>query len=204
MNAVTAWFRRHDPHGYALRRAIRTAVVVPVVLALAQLLFGHAQPVIFASFGSFAILVFVDFPGDRSARTAGYLGLVLVGATLITLGTLASRPGWLAVVGMAVAGFAVSFAGALSAAAAAAVRAALLTFVLPVTLPAGPDQIGPRILGFLLAAVISIPAALFVWPPPNHDTLRRRTADACLALADLLRATADSAGRPPGPGPTPI
>ena len=183
---MLAVLRRHDPDGYALRRAVRTAVVVSCVVAFMVNVVGDHTAATFATFGCFALLLFVDFPGSRATRFNSYLTLAVVGAVLIVIGTACSRSVWAAVLGMVVVGFVVLFAGVLSAAAAAAGRAALLTFILPVSLPAGLSDVGVRLAGWGVALICAIPAALFVWPPRDHDRLRSDTAAACQALGESL------------------
>ena len=92
---------------------------------------------------------------------------------------------------MAVAGFVILFAGVLSAAAAGATRAALLTFILPVTVPGTSTDMMFRLGGWFLAAAMAVPVAILVWPPADHQKLRRRGADACAALAAQLTARVD-------------
>ncbi|HEY4993365.1 MAG TPA: FUSC family protein [Nakamurella sp.] len=186
---IVRWLRRHDPEWYALHKAIKVSVVVTAGVAIGTLL-GNPQLTLFASFGGVALLLFADFPGSRSARFGAYVGLAAVGAVLITVGTLVSLIGWLAVLGMAVVGFLVLFAGVLSAAAAAATRAALLTFILPATVPAAAADIPSRLGGWGIALALSIPAAILVWPPRDHDKLRARAAEACAALAAQLTGPA--------------
>jgi uncharacterized membrane protein YccC len=190
---LVATARARDPDGYALRRAIRVAIVAPAAFALSFKVIGNPEIATFTVFGCFALLLFVDFPGDRATRLIGYLMLSVIGAVLIALGTLASRATWLAAVGMAVVAFFVLFAGVLSAPIAAASRAALLLFILPVTLRVPVGDIVPRLLGWALAVGISVPAAMLVWPPHEHDALRRHASDTCRALADVIvaRETAD-------------
>jgi uncharacterized membrane protein YccC len=183
---IAAWFAKKDPHYAALKRAIRAAVVIPICFAIGSVVIGGAQVATLAAFGSFALLLFVEFPGNRSARAAAYGALALAGAVLITLGTLLSKPVWLAVTAMAVIGFVVLFAGVISSIIAVAGRAALLTFILPVMLAGRPGDIPPRLLGWAVACAIAIPAALFVWPPQDQNRLRVRAAATCHALAHAI------------------
>ncbi len=185
---LAGYLERHDPTRYAVHRGIRAALAVTVALPLSRLLVDDAQFTLFAAFGSLSLIIFVDFPGNRQARTASYLLLGFIGMILITLGTLASGAGWIAVLAMAVVGFAILFAGVLSAAAAAAGRAALLAFVLPVTVPVSVGELLPRLGGWGLGMLIAIPLALFAWPPREHHELRAGVSRGCRALAGLVAA----------------
>jgi uncharacterized membrane protein YccC len=186
--------RSRDPMGYALHRAIRAAVVIPALFAFTFEAIGDPQLATFAAFGGFSLLLFVDFPGNWSGRLTSYVMLALSGAVLISVGTLASRNSWLAVAGMTLVGFFVLFVGTLSVSIAAAGRAALLMFILPVSLPGTASDIGPRLEGWGIAAAVAIPAAMLIWPPSEHDNLRRYAADTCEAIADVVttRAAGDS------------
>lgn len=191
---IVDWFRSHDPDGAALRNAVKVAVAVTVGLAIGAAL-GNAQISLFASFGGVALLLFADFPGGRSARLGAYLALYGAGLLLIALGTLASAVPWLAAAGMFVVGFVILLSGVLSAAIAGAARAALLAFILPVMVPVPIAEIPSRWAGWTVAAVLSVPAAVFLWPPQEHDRLRRDAGAACAALADQLAAWAAVADR---------
>ncbi|MGK2881755.1 MAG: FUSC family protein [Mycobacterium sp.] len=177
-----------DPERDALRRAVRAAIVVPAAAAFGFTVWGGAQTPLFTFFGSFALLVLVDFPGNRQLRAGAYLGLGVNGAILITLGTLVSPIPPLAVALMFVLGVTVTFAGVLSETFAAGQRATLLTFVLPACTPQGP--IDERLLGWATALAICVPAALFLLPPRHHDDLRRHAAAVCTELADRLDGSA--------------
>jgi len=172
------------------------AVVVPVALAIGVMITSDPQLGIFASFGAVAIMLFVDFPGSSSARWAANVCFWAVGAVEIVIATLVSQIGWLAVVSMAVAAFAITFAGIVSAAIAAARRGALLAFVLPVTIPADVDELGPRLVGWAIAGLLAIPAVMLIWPPRHYDAIRSGTGAACRELSTWLRALAadDGAG----------
>ena len=184
---IVRWLHRHDPEWYALQKAVKVAIAVTVGLAIGTAT-GNGQLSLFASFGGVAFLLFADFPGSRTARFGAYIGLIVVGAVLITLGTLASPVAWLAVLGMAVVGFLVLFAGVLSAAIAGATRAVLLAFILPVTVVGSAADIPSRLAGWSIAAILAVPLAILVWPPRDHDKLRARAAEACAALARQIGA----------------
>ncbi|OBI81148.1 fusaric acid resistance protein [Mycobacterium sp. E740] len=180
--------RRRDPEFDALRRATRAALVLPIAAAVSFAVGGGSQTPMFTIFGSVALLILVDFPGNRPARALAYGGLACNGAILITLGTLVSPHPWLSVAVMFVLGVVVTFSGVLSEIIAAGQRATLLTFVLPACTPVGP--IPDRLLGWLIALAVCVPAALFVLPPRHHDELRGDAARVCNRLADCLAGTA--------------
>jgi uncharacterized membrane protein YccC len=178
-------FQLADPGLASLRSAARAAIVMPAVFAFADKVIGDPQTTLFASFGSLAMLVFVDFTGPRRSRFVAYLALAAAGAVNIVLGTLCSQNAWLAPAAMAVVGFAFLSSGAINGYFAAAGTSALLTFVLPVTIAAPPSAIPARLEGWALAAAAGICAHMLLWPARPRDTLRADAARACVALADL-------------------
>jgi len=167
---------------------------VPLSFGIAHLAFTNPQVSLFAAFGSFALMLFVDFRGRPRTRLASFGALLVGGSVFIVIGTVASTHGVAAVVAMAVVGFATLFAGILSPTAAAATTAALLTFVLPVAVSAPASAIGPRLAGWAIAAALAIPSCLLVWPAPWHDDLRRRLSAVMSAVAEM--AVARAAGHP--------
>ena len=177
-----------DPERDALRRATRAGIVMPIAAAVSFTLGGQSQTPMFTIFGSVALLILADFPGNRPARALAYAGLGINGAVLITVGTLVAPYPWLSVGLMFVLGVAVMFAGVLSEIIAAGQRATLLTFVLPACTQPGP--IDERLTGWLIALAVCVPAALFLFPPRHHDDLRRHAARVCRKLADCLEGTA--------------
>jgi uncharacterized membrane protein YccC len=185
-----------DPDHLVVKRSVRAAVVVPSVFALSHELFSNPQVGLFGAFGSFALLLLVEFTGPVRARLVSYLGLYVIGTGLIVLGTAVSSYKVAAVVTMGVVGFAVLFAGIVTPQAATASTAALLMFVLPVSVAQPASAIGPRIVGWTIAAAFCIPACMLAWPPPWHDNLRRRLAAAVRAVADLADARAQGGDDP--------
>ncbi|OMC34044.1 fusaric acid resistance protein [Mycobacterium sp. GA-1841] len=180
--------RDKDPDYDALRRALRAAIVLPIAAAIGFAVGGDSQTPLFAIFGAVSVLITADFPGNRPARALAYGGLAFNGAVLIVLGTVLAPHPWLSVAAMFVVGVVVSFSGVLSEIVAAGQRATLLLFVLPLCTPVGP--IPERLLGWLIALVICVPAALFLFRPRHHDELRRHAAQVCQLLADRLEGQA--------------
>jgi uncharacterized membrane protein YccC len=155
-------------------------------------MFGaQSQTLLFAIFGSIALLIVLDFPGNTYARAVAYAGLACNGAILITIGTLVAPIPWLAVTVMFVLGAAVTFSGVLSEVIAAGQRSTLMTFVLPACTPlVGP--LDERLLGWVVALAVCVPAALFLFPPRHHNDLRRHSAQVCESLASRIEGTVEA------------
>jgi len=193
-SSAAMWIRAKDPQHLAIKRSVRAAVVVPGVFGLTHALSSNPQIGLFGAFGSFALLLMVDFPGRPHTRLVSYVALVVAGSCFIALGTVVSTHKVAAVVVMAVVGFGVLFAGIESPQAATASTAALLLFVLPVAVAQPAGQVGPRLIGWVIAAAFCVPACMLVWPTPWHDNLRRRLSATIAAVSRLAAAFAD--GKP--------
>ena len=142
----------------------RAAIVVPVAAGVGFAVGGGSQTPLFTIFGSVALLILVDFPGNRPARALAYAGLGFNGLVLITLGTLVAPHPWVSVAVMFVLGVVVTFSGVLSEIIAAGQRATLLTFVLPACTPGRPHRGSParladRVGGLRARGVVRLPAA---------------------------------------------
>jgi uncharacterized membrane protein YccC len=187
-SAVTEWLDERDP-GYAvLRRAARTALVMPTMFALGDKVIGNPMLGTFAAFGSFAMLLLVDFSGSIKDRLLDQAALGVACAVLISLATLVSGTTWLAATAMAVVAFAVLFAGVVSSVLAGATTTLLLSFILPVSLPGPASSIPDRVAGWGLSAAASLLAIAVLWPSPARNPIRAKAIAACRALADRLRA----------------
>jgi uncharacterized membrane protein YccC len=97
---------------------------------------------------------------------------------------------------MLLVGFAVSFAGVFGGYVAAAQTALLLTFVLAVSIPAPPAAIASRLVGWLIAGVVSTLAGVLLWPRFERLTLRQQAAAACRAVGLLIQAQQSRAASP--------
>src|SRR3954462_15127824 len=187
MSAV-AWLRERDPHFGALRRAGRAALVMPAMFALGVEVIGNPALATFAAFGSFAMLLLVDFAGSMRARLQAQAGLAVTGGVFVCVGTLASRSAWLAAVAMALVAFGVLFAGVVSSVLAGATTSLLLAFILPVSLAGPSSSIPDRPAGWGLASAASLLAIALLWPAPARDPVRSGAIAGCRALAARLRA----------------
>lgn len=183
--------RQRDPEGEGARRALRAAIFIPIAAALGFAVAGKTQTPVFALIGSIGLLIAADFPGTIATRALAYGGLAVNGAVLITLGTLAAPHPWIAVPLCFAVGALVVFLGLLSDVVAAGQRATLMIFILPVCIrPPGPLE--DRLLGWGIALLICVPAALLVFPPSYQSELRRQSARVCAALADRIDGRSSS------------
>ena len=182
------WLGQRDRGFAALRRAARTAVVMPAMFALGDKVIGNPQVATFAAFGSFAMLLLVDFGGPMAERLQAQAALAVTGGVFVCVATLASGTAWGAAAAMAVAGFGVIFAGVVSSVLAGAATALLLAFILPVSLAAPASAVPDRLAGWAMAGGAALAAAALLWPAPARDRLRGAAAAAARALAARLRA----------------
>src|SRR5258708_25814689 len=182
------WLGQRDRGFAALRRATRTAIIMPAMFALGDKVIGNPQLATFAAFGSFAVLLLVDFGGPMAERLQAEAALAVTGGVFVCLATLASQTAWLAAVAMAVVGFGVIFAGVVSSVLAGATTALLLAFILPVSLAAPASAVPDRLAGWGMAGGAALVATALLWPAPARDRLRGAAAAACRAPAAPLRA----------------
>src|SRR5215470_11743331 len=86
-----AFVRAHDPELATVKRSVLAAVVVPAIFAIARTITSNAQVPLFASFGAFALMLFVSIPGTRQDKLRHYLGLIAAAAVLIVPGRRARQ-----------------------------------------------------------------------------------------------------------------
>lgn len=182
------WLGQRDRGFAALRRAGRAAIVMPAMFALGVEVVGNADVATFAAFGSFAMLLLVDFGGPMRERLRAQAALAVVGGVFVCVGTLASREAWLAAAAMTIVGFGVLFVGVVSSVLASATTSLLLAFILPVSLRAPAGAIPDRLAGWAMASGAAIIAVAVLWPAPASSPLRGPAAAACRALAARLRS----------------
>ena len=182
--SAVRWLRERDRGFAALRRAGRTAIVMPAMFALGDVVIGNPAFATFAAFGSFAMLLLVDFAGPMRARLQAQAALAVTGGVFVCLGTLASRS---AVarrdrdgarrVRRAVRRGRQLGAGGRDDVAAAGLHPAGLAARRPprrspIAWPAGA-----------LASAASLLAIALLWPAPARDPVRGAAIAGCRALA---------------------
>ena len=188
LSAVRTWLREHDPGYGALRRAARTALIAPALFAFGDKVLATPVLATFAAFGSFAMLLFVDFTGPIRDRLLDQSALGVACAVLICLATLVSRVTWLSALTMAAVAFVVLFLGAVSSVLAGTTTSLLLAFILTVSLPGSAAAIPDRVAGWGLAVGVSLVAISILWPAPTRDPIGTAAIAACRALAERLRS----------------
>ncbi|MEN3282785.1 MAG: hypothetical protein V7607_3925 [Solirubrobacteraceae bacterium] len=166
---------------------------MPAMFALGEEVIGNPTVATFAAFGSFAMLLLVDFPGPMRARLQAQAALAVTGAVFVCLGTLVSNSPWLAAIAMALVGFGVLFAGVVSSVLAGATTALLLAFILPVSIAGPVSSIPDRVAGWGLASGAALLAVALLWPAPARDPVRSAAIAGCRALAARLRGGAAQA-----------
>lgn len=170
-----------------MKVAVRTAIFMPATFAVAYLLLGpEATP--FAAFGSFIVLAMVTFGGRPIPRLIAWTTLVAIGCVFIVAGTmLSSAPTLVAAAVAGLVSFAIFFMGIVNPYVAAARTGAVLLLALPLMIEAPASAIPDRLIGWLLAAAVGIPATWLVWRLPWTGELTRQASKACDALSALVR-----------------
>ena len=159
MKAVNA----HKRSLAGLARSVRAAIVVPSLFALALIVFKQPELAGFAVLGTFAHQVLVNYDTTGRARFVQSAMLTVLGAILLSLGTLASGSAWLAVSGAIAVGF-LSEVPALTHGRIAAIRGALLlAFMLAAAVPAPAGSVFAYLAGWLIAGIIAQPALFLIW-----------------------------------------
>jgi uncharacterized membrane protein YccC len=187
------WFQVHDRGYVALRRAGRTAIVLPALFAISLKIIDNPTVALFAGFGTIAQVTFVGFVGEMRSRLEAQASLAVAGAVLVTLATLCSQEVWLAALSMAVVAFVVIFLGVVSSVIASSTTALLLAFILPVSTQAPLSELPDRLYGWGLASGAAFLAVWLLWPTPGRSPLRANLASALRALADRLSSIAKHA-----------
>jgi uncharacterized membrane protein YccC len=200
--SVLDWLQARDRGLAGLRRAGRAAIIMPALFALGDKVIANPAVATFAAFGSFSLLLLVDFGGPMRDRLQAQAALAVLGGVLVCVGTIVSRSTPVAVVAMGLVAFVVLFAGVVSSVLAGATTSLLLVFILSVSLVGPISSIPDRLAGWGMAAGASLLAISLLWPAPERDALRGPAIAVCRALGARLRSdVAYVLGGPSRPSP---
>src|SRR4029453_5015703 len=155
----------HQKRLAGLARAVRSAVVVPSLFALGLLGIKQPEGAGFAVFGTFAHLVMVNYDPAGRARSAQSAMLTLLGAIMVSLGTLASANVWLAVGGTMAVGFLTEFPTVARSRIAGLRRGLVLAFMVGVACPGSANPVFSPLAGRVLARLVAPPVLLLFWIP---------------------------------------
>ncbi|MEU8995002.1 FUSC family protein [Streptomyces caniferus] len=187
----------HGRHGLRVHRsvvgnAVRVTAASCVAFYLCRYTLGLTVMSVYATFTVVSLGVLARIPGSGRQRATTVLTAIPAGLVLITLGTLLAVQTWAAVVGMLVIGFVVAYAGTTGPRIAGAAPGMQLLYILPCFPPYAPENLGQRLSGFLLGAILLALAQRFLVPEPDTPPFRRLLADA----ADAATRLADHHGGP--------
>jgi hypothetical protein len=169
----------HEINLAGLARSVRAAILVPSLVALTVLVIKQPEVAGFAVLGTFAHLVLVNYDTATTARFAQSAMLTLLGAILLSLGTLTSTSVWLAGGATVVMGFLSELPLLASGRFVVIRRALLLPFMCSVAVPAPARSVFPYLAGWLMAGVIAQPALLLIWIPLQNSSAAGEGASSC-------------------------
>jgi uncharacterized membrane protein YccC len=177
-----------DPGRIFLRKGIRAAVAMPIVVALTLYVADDPRGAIFAGFGTMGLLVNADYAGSWTRRLVSYLATGVAGAAVLLVGWAASSSVVAAVAVTFVVVFALSFIGLLRGMLAVGIPAVTLIYVVAVSIGGPPEAVPDYLLGWSIAVVCSTLIALFLLPHDVRQEVRDALSAAFARAADLAQA----------------
>jgi len=185
----------HDPTGTFWRRALRVAIVVPLLYSVLQFGLGWSNAALPSAFAAFSLLSFADLGGPAKDRLRANLILVSVGVSLMAIGSVFGLWRWPAVIATAVVVFAISYASVLRGYFSAASTAAIVPWVFAATSTPALDQIPGRCIGWAIGGLVATAAAALIFPKHVTSELRVRLAESLASSAAAIRALAQRNSR---------
>lgn len=168
--------------------AIRFATTIAFVNVTALMIFGSGTATTAASFATISSLYFLDYDGSVRERIGAYSASVLTAMIGLILGIFVQNS-LLATVSIAfLIGFCFAVARSFRGLIARSFIGAQLAFVLAVfTSQAGSHGI-ELIQGWLWGAILSLVAALVIFPRHHSGKVRRALSQWCLAVAEYVES----------------
>jgi uncharacterized membrane protein YccC len=171
-----------------MRRGIRAAVAMPIVVAITLYVVDDQRGAIFAGFGTMGLLVNADYAGSWRRRLVSYLATGVVGAGVILIGWAASGSTVSAVAVTFVVVFILSFVGLLRGMLAVGIPAVTLIYVVAVSVGGPAEAVPDYLLAWGIGVVVSTIVALFLLPHDVRQEVRESLSIAFSRAADLAQA----------------
>lgn len=172
-----------------LAAALRFAFTISAVNLLAYGLFGPGTASTSASFAVISSLYFLDYDGSTRERVGAYSASALVAFLGLGVGIVVSGHTLSIVIAAFIIGFGFAAARALRGFIARSFIGAQLAFVLAVFTQDAPAHSAELFTGWGLGAVISLIAALTIFPRQHSGVLREALSAWALAAAHYVRAS---------------
>ena len=168
--------------------AIRFAITIALVNISALMIFGSGTATTAASFATISSLYFLDYDGGARERIGAYSASVAVAMIGLFLGIFVQNNLVATVCVAFLIGFCFAVARAFRGLIARSFIGAQLAFVLAVfTSQAGSHGI-ELIQGWLWGAILSLVAALVIFPRHHSGKVRRALSQWCLAVAEYVES----------------
>lgn len=177
-------------HNDRVRSALRFAITLAVTDILLITLFGSTTAAVLGSFAVIAQLYFMDFDGDARQRAIGHTAAGLAGIVAVVLGTLASRPVWLAVIATLMVSGLLAYSRVLRGYVARASIGLQAAYFLPLIAAPELTELPSLIAAWALGAALSIVAALILLPHRSPGLVRAGLGAWLRAAAHLTQTIA--------------
>jgi len=172
----------------AVRRGIRAAVVMVLVVWLLLIVLDNPEGAVFAAFGSAGMMIAADFAGDAKHRLVAYLTMGFAGMVTITAGRYASTTVLSAVLVTVVVGFVLAFAAVMRGMLAAGAPGVLIVYIVAVSLGGTTGDLVRYLIGWIVAVIVCAVTALVLLPRDRRLDVRGAAADALLGAKGVVDA----------------
>lgn len=178
--------QKRDPHGIALRRAARAAVMVPASVAILTQVPAISDAALFGVFAVLALLIFSDFGGTHGARALAYLATVAAGIPILVIGAIAGQTITGAMIMMAGVALLLGILAVLRGFVASAQTTLLLATVIATT-SSPPDSHVTGATAWVLGGLMATAAAVLLWPAAANSELRHKLCAVFQQVVEVVR-----------------
>ncbi len=172
-----------------LKRAVRVAIVMTAgVFLLWRIGTFSESSALYGLFAIFSMTVFADFGGPPSSRLTAFLVTIVFGAIGLGIASALTFSVWASVVGMAIYGFVVAYAGVLRGYVAAAGATVIVPFFISIATPNDVSRLPENVAAYVIGGLMATAGAMLIWPTYSKDRLRQYLGAALDRAADAIEA----------------